>query len=512
MELLVQISSYLKEEEKYITQIATSSYFDLRKYVKLRLIYTERKNITNFLAIKTNENTRFVRNYLCEDRNEKVTNYPRFVTKLIITDIFNGSLTNLPKTIKSILINKKYSYDIHSFPPMLERLEFSLYHHVVSFPPKLKHLIFDTFLEKKDIQWPKRLRTLTIGNFVSQKQIDNLPQTLKTLTIKTFNTYSLIQTSIQKLVITSTDCVFKDLPANIKSISSAHSGLKFLSLFPESLKKIKFFEKIEFVGFQGNNLICAEFREFPDVIKMLPSSIKILKIGRNYTHPCDSLPPNLVNLIIESNICSKIKDYPSTIRKLQIRYYDGRKLPEFITYLKLEHSDKKVQNLPTRLKHLRLGSTFNTGIELPPNLEIFDMGHNFNQSITFPESLIELYVGYNFNQIVILPVKLKKLEINGNEWNNDIPNTLESLSINDKFIELIGKNPKIPNIIIVATKRINNPFTSHYLYEITSFINYRHYFSNKKRNTFKGETIYGDILDWVDRIEITKPFLLKINY
>lgn len=233
--------------------------------------------------------------------------------------------------------------------------------------------------------------------------------------------------------------------------------------------------------------------EFNQSLNSLPAKLQHLLVGDKFNLPIDHLPKTLTHLYLGSVFDQKVDHLPSTLTHLSIgssfnqtveklpnlqhlelgeMFSEDANLPNSITNLFLFSTDQltklpenlrfisglskfvdvypnnllhmafsgafntmvKENDIPTTLTHVEFEDDFNSPIEwLPPHLKLLLFGTKFNQPIPLlPKSLVELYFGEDFNQ----PLEGK------------LPSTLKSLTLSQKFTQIITSWPMIERLIV----------------------------------------------------------------
>lgn len=524
MELLICISSFLTDEEKYACQIATKEYFICRRFNPKKIISFEGSyQLNSFFTFKAQQYqyqeekiARYVRKIICEHEI-----YQNFLTEFETDKSFDNDIKSLPKNLKTLISNRTFANPFYQFPESLIKIVFLrsfTYNTQWILPKKLRYFIG----HEKNFQcgvtsWPPKLRYLKIGSFISQKQIDNLPKSLTTLILSKFVDFTIRNLSIKKLVLIVLGSVFNELPESLEVIMIRDALVEFNCLFPVSLKKLVSNRKFTFQGFQGNNLIYLNVKNTE--INNIPNSVKTLKLD-GYTYNNSNVPNEIKDISLDYFGTTITKPLPINSTSLVLISYEDQRLPNSIKILRINATNSMINTFPDSLERLALDFYHYPLTNLPANLKRLVLLDHFNQNIVLPENLEELRIGRGFRGTIKFGSNLKVLNLNCAVWNYPIPTSLVKLFIPYCLINLLSNNPKIPTILITYEKYIHvNPFKNHHLikFKKNDSLCIHHYSSEQIKNwkipfflDENDEIDWKIIPDYVERIEslIVNPFIL----
>ena len=191
------------------------------------------------------------------------------------------------------------------------------------------------------------------------------------------------------------------------------------------------------------------------------SRITHLVITEKFREKLDNLPNNLKFIYFDGNFYPKndyvIDSLPKTLEFLYCEDFCHRHikvLPPKLKYLKINETNRFINNLPCSLIYLETDKKFNEPIDfLPSSLEFLIITNEFTHSLeNLPPNLIHLKLGDGFadafiNHSVVLPNKLEYLDV--------------FKCIFSKTIDFI-----LPSSLkILVRKKPNSNFYSYYHYD-----------------------------------------------
>lgn len=226
---------------------------------------------------------------------------------------------------------------------------------------------------------------------------------------------------------------------------------------------------------------------------ILPSSLKILKFGRNFNQFIGNLPKHLIDISFGDCFNKVFRNLPFSLKTLQFGLHFNK---PFCSY-----NDRNTYKhhciIPSCLNTLILGDDFNQPIcceieehngcscqkSFPDSIKILRFGQCFNQPLSrnlyktknvvqrLPSFLIDLEFGHCFDQQIcsyvenILPESLKSLRL-GNYFNKPVccqieghfncdclfklPKELRFLELGNEFNQPINNLPNLRTLIIGA--------------------------------------------------------------
>ncbi len=223
-----------------------------------------------------------------------------------------------------------------------------------------------------------------------------------------------------------------DFKSNVQHLPSSVTSIEFTGDFnskiklPPSLTHLTFscqynqplkfppFLKVLKGGIQGDSL-----KKLPDSIEdikvydctdpskhCIPTSVRKLKIGKNFKLPLATLPPFLTHLIFSGDLDDTLlHNLPSILTHLTIRYGGFNQpidsLPSTLTHLTFIESsafNQPVDHLPSTLTHLTFGNSFNQPVNnLPSSLKYIKFGAVFKTPWKNPPPITHLALYYFYD-------------------------------------------------------------------------------------------------------------------
>lgn len=222
---------------------------------------------------------------------------------------------------------------------------------------------------------------------------------------------------IKKFINDKVNEQFIALMDHITAISKVDTYLNIKStndlfFIQESIKlcsKIIFYTYFgEIVDNLPNNITIVEFYGSANgPINHLPESVKLLCLGKEFTHNIDNLPNNLETLFLNSS-CEFNQSIDNLPQNLETLILGG----EF---------NQPINNLPLNLKTLMFWCKFNHPlINLPPKLEnLVFIDKEFNHSIDFlPNTIKHLQFHESYDKpLPNIPTSIEHLVIRNQDYN-----------------------------------------------------------------------------------------------
>ena len=215
---------------------------------------------------------------------------PNGVTHIKFIDILDDDLYFPNEEEKSM-----FNQPVNNLPNSLIYLEFGYHFNqpVDNLPDSLTHLEFGNKFNKPVDHLPEGLQYLQFGYSFNQS-VENLPKSLKILKLSTIYNLPLI-----------------NLPQHLEELELGehfNHPIRKEDL-PKNLKKIKF-------GFAFNHPIegdspTGKFSIFPD-------SLEEVKLGMNFDYPINILPNSLRVLNLHRNYRKKVSYFPSSLKEIKI--------------------------------------------------------------------------------------------------------------------------------------------------------------------------------------------------
>lgn len=281
---------------------------------------------------------------------------------------FNQSISCLPSSLLSLSIHDVYfNQPIDKLPSSLTFLSISSLSRQFNqsldhLPPSLKHLEIGLYFNKPITSFPPFLETLNITSSIFKSHIQNLPSSLKKLSIET-SSYphsltlpdSLTQLSLRRYTLPLS------FPPSLKILHLPHCDS--FDNFPNSIEELVI-GKYASIHFPSNltSLKIKEFTKMNEVEFKLPSSLKKLELFEASSKLL-SLPPILTHLTFNNEFYNFIPP----------------PLPDSLTHLYLPASyDLPLPPLPSSLLHIRVGNYYTHPIPSLPQIQNVQFGEATN--------------------------------------------------------------------------------------------------------------------------------------
>ena len=194
--------------------------------------------------------------------------------------------------------------------------------------------------------------------------------------------------------------LYKPLPLrihykNIKQYLNRNYKLKVYGINTlEELKEITEYN-VDIIGIEFNGCFNSEVDKY-----CLPSTLKIIKFGKQFNKPVDNLPQSLESIVFGSSFNQNVDKLPQNLKSVV-----------FDTY---SYFNQNVDKLPQSLEFVFFGESFNQNVDnLPQKLKSIIFGRKFNQNVDkLPQNLESIvFSKYYYRKINKLPQKLKKIKI-----------------------------------------------------------------------------------------------------
>jgi len=319
---------------------------------------------------------------------------------------------NLPLSLKTLYVDSQINLNLIQFPPAFKNLYTpdKLYDETFKFPKNLKQL------ETANLQQvlPK-LNFLKITGALSPSNLDKFKN------LKTFSTRSFIFRRIQDNVNTTefiskfppkleslihTKEIYRDEPILFTNLPEKLKILKLFFIhpeqkFPKGLMDLNLTNLYRYSDEKNPQKVRLNLREHKELKFLRISNFRSrMKENQNFLWEInsDDFPPNLEKFdALDSNFSMNIRKMPSTVRVLKLgEDYSGTIsiFPENIKHLTLERYDKLnfLPFLPHSLLHIKFGDFFYPKIEeLPRFLRTLKIGSRYVHTLpSLPFSLLEL--------------------------------------------------------------------------------------------------------------------------